>query len=288
MSFFKTHNHNNSAVTTIVIAVLAFLVAVQAVAIVALMNSEKQPPNQEETVVSEMQFYDLYTIRMDNADLKYDINVANIRAEVEGNSATFLADGAEYQNMKLFTISLENDTDDRIGSILDRSGAEISISLKQYPYEGSVQVETVQQLNAIRDNLIDNIVSNLEFVDGPYQKIVQDSFLTDNMAIDTEYFQLYYPQKWEKYANIAVNGDSVEFYCCLDNREPIKLFTVRFYDDSTGFIGTVKDIPVAIVMETIEEGDGLSEEELEILYTMWEDSSIIIDGLVKYNGLVLS
>ena len=288
MSFFKTHNHNNSAVTTIVIAVLAFLVAVQAVAIVALMNSEKQPANQEVTVVSEMQSFDLYTIRMNSADLKYDINAANIRAEVEGNSVTFISNGAEYQNMKLFTISLENDTDDRIGSILDRSGVEVPISLKQYPYEGSVKYETVQKLNAIRETLIDNIVSNLEFVDGPYQKAAQDSFLTDNMAIDTEYFQLYYPQKWEKYANIAVNEDSVEFYCCLDNRDPIKLFTVRFNDDSTGFIGTVKDIPVAIVMETIEEGDGLSEEELEILYTMWEDSSIIIDGLVKYNGLVLS
>lgn len=287
MSFFNTNNQNNP-VKTIVIAVLALVVAAQAVAIVLLMNSGKQQANQEVTVVSEMQSFDLYTIRMNSADLKYDINAANIRAEVEENSVTFISDGAEYQNMKLFTISLENDTDDRIGSILDRSGAEISISLKQYPYEGSVQVETVQQLNAIRDNLIDNIVSNLEFVDGPYQKIVQDSFWTDNMAIDTEHFQLYYPQKWEKYANIAVNGDSVEFYCCLDNREPIKLFTVRFYDDSTGFIGTVQDIPVAIVMETIEEGDGLSEEELEILYTMWEDSSIIIDGLVKYNGLVLS
>ena len=288
MSFFKANNQNNAVIKNIVIAVLALVVAAQAVAIVLLMSSGKQPASQEETVVSEMQSYDLYTIRMENADLKYDVITANVRAEVEGNSATFLADGAEYQNMKLFTISLEGDTDDRIGSILDKNGEEISISLKQYPYEGSVKVETVQQLNAIRDNLIDNIVSNLEFVDGPYQKIVQDSFLTDNMAIDTEYFQLYYPQKWEKYANIAVNGDSVEFYCCLDNREPIKLFTVRFYDDSTGFIGTVKDIPVAIVMETIEEGDGLSEEELEILYTMWEDSSIIIDGLVKYNGLVLN
>ena len=287
MSFFNTNNQNNP-VKTIVIAVLALVVAAQAVAIVLLMNSGKQQANQEVTVVSEMQSFDLYTIRMNSADLKYDINAANIRAEVEENSVTFISDGAEYQNMKLFTISLENDTDDRIGSILDKNGEEISISLKQYPYEGSVKVETVQQLNAIRDNLIDNIVSNLEFVDGPYQKIVQDSFLTDNMAIDTEYFQLYYPKKWEKYANIAVNGDSVEFYCCLDNREPIKLFTVRFYDDSTGFIGTVQDIPVAIVMETIEEGDGLSEEELETLYTMWEDSSIIIDGLVKYNGLVLS
>ena len=208
MSFFKTNNHNN-LVKTIVIAVLAIVVAAQAVASVLLMSSGKQPASQEETVVSEMQSYDLYTIRMENADLKYDVITANVRAEVEGNSATFLADGAEYQIMKLFTISLEGDTDDRIGSILDRSGAEVPISLKQYPYESSVKYETVQKLNAIRETLIDNIISNLEFVDGPYQKAAQDSFLTDNMAIDPEYFQLYYPHKWEEYENIAVNEDSV-------------------------------------------------------------------------------
>ena len=169
MSFFKTNNHNN-LVKTIVIAVLAIVVAAQAVAIVLLMSSGKQPASQEETVVSEMQSYDLYTIRMENADLKYDVITANVRAEVEGNSTTFLADGAEYQNMKLFTISLEGDTDDWIGSILDKNGEEISISLKQYPYEGSVKVETVQQLNVIRDTLIDNIVSNLNLWMAPIRR----------------------------------------------------------------------------------------------------------------------
>lgn len=287
MSFFNTNNQNNP-VKTIVIAVLALVVAAQAVAIVLLMNSGKQPVSREEPVVSEMQSFDLYTIRLDNADLKYDVNAVNVRVEVEGNSVTFISDGSEHQNMKLFTISLEDDPDERIGSILDKNGEETSVSLKQYPYEGSVKIETVQQLNAVRDNLIDNIVLNLEFVEGPYQQAAEDSFLTDNMAIDTEYFQLYYPQQWEKYANIVVNEYSVEFYCSLDNRDPIKLFTVRFYDDSTGFIGNVQDVPVAIVMETIPEGEGFSEEEQEILYAMWEDSSIIIDGLVRYNGLQLN
>ena len=54
------------------------------------------------------------------------------------------------------------------------------------------------------------------------------------------------------------------------------------------FSRTVDDIPVAIMLETIQEDKDWSEEEREIVYTMQEDSSVIIDGLIMFNGLALN
>lgn len=284
-------------VKTFVIAVLAILAAVEGICIGMLMHRSKSTEDikEEPGVITEFtddsgeKTIELYTIATDAVDYTYGTLFADrVYAEVNDNDVSFFADVSECNNMKLFTIEVNGDKENIIGTILDKNDQEVTVGLVQYPYEGSIKAETASRLDRIRETLIDDIISNLQFVEGPYQANSEDPFLQENMAFDSQYMQLFYPKKWENNLSITENGDTVEFYCCLENREPIKIFSVIFYDYSAAKFGTVNDIPVSLVLENIQAVDDLSEQEKEILYTMQEDSSVIIDGLVKYNGLVLS
>lgn len=284
-------------VKTFVIAVLAILAAVEGICIGMLMyRSKPTEETKEETgVITEFtddsgeKTVELYTIATDAVDFTYGTLFADrVYAEVNDNDVSFFADVSECKNMKLFTIEVNGDKENFIGTILDKNDQEVTVGLVQYPYEGSIKAETASRLGRIRETLIDDIISNLQFVEGPYQTNSEDPFLQENMAFDSQYMQLFYPKMWENNVSITESGETVEFYCCLKDREPIKIFSVRFNDYSVKNIGTVDDIPVAIMLETIQEDKDWSEEEREIVYTMQEDSSVIIDGLIMFNGLVLN
>lgn len=274
-------------VTTLVIVALAVMVAAEAICIVLLLNrNHPSEETQNSTIAIEENVMELYTIATDTVDFQYGAFYPDsIYAEVNENEVTFFADVSECEKMQLFTLEINGNEENKIGIVVDKNDQEVFIGLKQYIYEGSIEVETAERLDSIRETLIDDIISNLQFVEGPYQQSEEDSFLMDNMAIDTNILQLFYPKKWENNLSISENGNTVAFYCCLDNRDPIKLFSVQFNDDAVAPIGTVNDIPIGLALEDIQtEGDG-TEEEKEIVYTMQEDASVIIDGLVKFNGL---
>ena len=291
-----TLKEKKGTVKTFVIAVLVILAAAEGLCIGMLAHRSKanEEIKEETGVITEYtedsgeKTVELYTIATDAIDFTYGTLFAErVYAEVNDNDVSFFANVSECNNMKLFTIEVNGDKENFIGTILDKNDQEVTVSLVQYPYEGAIKAETALRLDKTRETLIDNIISNLQFVEGPYQVNSEDRFLQENMAFDSQYMQLFYPEKWEKNLSITENGDTVEFYCCLEGREPIKIFSVIFFDYSAAKLGTVNDIPVSLVLENIQEEDNWSEEEREILYTMQEDSSIIIDGLVKYNGLVL-
>lgn len=284
-------------VKTFVIAALAILAAVEGICIGMLLYRSKPTEDikEEPGVITEFtddsgeKTIELYTIATDAVDYTYGTLFADrVYAEVNDNDVSFFADVSECNNMKLFTIEVNGDKENIIGTILDKNDQEVTVGLVQYPYEGSIKAETASRLDRIRETLTDDIISNLQFVEGPYQTNSEDPFLQENMAFDSQYMQLFYPQKWEKYVSITEKGESVEFYCCLENREPIKLFCVQFDEDATAPIGTVNDIPIGLALEDIQAENDWTEEEEEIVYTMQEDASIIIDGLVKYNGLTMN
>lgn len=287
----------NSAGKTFVIAALAVLVAAEGACIGFLLN--RNDPHEKatgETVAiaekadtSDKKIVELYAVATDTVDLKYGLSLADrIYAQISDDDVTFFADVPECEAVKLFTIELNSDSENIIGIIADKKDQEVAVGLAQYPYEGSIKAETAEKLDFIRETLIDDVLSNLVFLEGPYEKTIQDPFFTENMAIDTDYVQLFYPQKWESYLSTTDSGNAVEFFCCLENRKPIKLFTVQFHNDAIDCVGTVNDIPVALTLEDIPADDSWSEDEQETVYTMLEDSYVIIDGLIRYNGLTLN
>ena len=294
----KTNNHAETnkretkrlTAKTLVIVALAVMVVAEAICIVALMNrNHPSAETQEDTIATKENMLELYTISTDTVDFQYGVFYPDsVYAEVSENEVTFFADASECERMRLFTLEINGSEENKIGIIVNKNDQETSIGLKLYTYEGPIKAETAERLDGIRETLIDDILSSLQFVEGPYQESEQDQFLNENMAIDTNYMQLFYPQKWEKYVSITEKGESVEFYCSLDNREPIKLFCVQFDEDATAPIGTVNDIPIGLALEDIQAENDWTEEEEEIVYTMQEDASIIIDGLVKYNGLTMN
>lgn len=275
---------------TLVIVALVVMLVAETICIVLLLNGNyPSKETQNDTFATAENMVELYTITTDTVDFQYGAFYPDkIYAEVNEHEVTFFADVSECEKMRLFTLEINENEENKIGIVMNKNDQEVSIGLKQYTYEGAIKVETAERLDDIRETLIDDIFSSLQFVEGPYQESEQDQFLNDNMAIDTKFMQLYYPQKWEKYVSTKENDDTVEFYCCLDNRDPIKLFCVQFNNDAIASIGTVDNIPIGLVPEDIQIEDEWTEEEKEIVYTMQEDASIIIDGLVKYNGLSLS
>lgn len=288
----------NGTAKTVVIVVLAILLAVETGWICVLMNrsNSSEEEIQQETDISaessmnsDLKTIELYTVTTDALDFSYaSVFSDRIYAEIHGSDVTFLADVEECKGVRLFTMGQNGDSKNQIGMLLDKEGHELFLILTKHTYEGSLKAETVERLNRIRDTLIDEIVSNLQFEEGPYQLREEDTFLTENMAIDTDYVQLFYPQKWESYLSTTDSGDTIEFFCCLENRKPIKLFTVQFHNDAIDCVGTVNDIPVALTLEDIPADDSWSEDEQETVYTMLEDSYVIIDGLIRYNGLTLN
>lgn len=278
------------AAKTLVIVALAALVAVEAIGIMLLLNRNRPlEETKNDTIAVAENMMELYTITTDTVDFQYGAFYPDsIYAEIDENEVTFSANVSECEKMRLFTLQINGNEENKIGIVVDKNDQEVPIGLKQYIYEGSTKVETAERLDYIRETLIDDIISNLQFVEGPYQQSEEDPFLMDNMAIDTNILQLFYPKKWENNLSITENGNTVTFYCCLDNREPIKLFCVQFHDEVTAPFGIANDIPVGLALEYIQTENDWSEEEEEIVYTMQEDAYVIIDGLVKYNGLSLS
>ena len=110
------------------------------------------------------------------------------------------------------------------------------------------------------------------------------------MEIDTPYGYLKYPQKFEKWIDIADTSDADElaitFYTSVTGDE-VKMFTVCFGDEDKGeFIGYVTEndtkIPVTIEVFQEEIDDNISEDKMETYYDMVDGVNEILKSIMNF------
>lgn len=113
--------------------------------------------------------------------------------------------------------------------------------------------------------------------------------ISEDIVVETKNGDIKYSDQWEEFARTEVteeNEISEVVFSAEINGNSYKLFEVVINgDESKGeYVGDVTDKDgqthkVYIKMESIEQDDNLSDEEMNRLYAMQEDINYIIDNL---------
>lgn len=204
---------------------------------------------------------------------EWDFAIETITMSGEKTVIDFLA-----EDTKLYSLIFSNTSDGAMGqvSVGDRV---IYVAYEICELEGvSNQLLSMQEsVNVLLAQLAPEPVSVSAETPDP----------NGDIQIETAYGVLYFPGKWGLYLQtMQKEDDSLEFYCCIPEREPVLVFTVRFGISEggpasviTGADGTRTEL-VLIIAEP-EFGDNWTAEEKETAYAMQEDMNYLLDALEK-------
>lgn len=110
---------------------------------------------------------------------------------------------------------------------------------------------------------------------------------TENMVIETEYGDLYYPEQWEEYLKTEQNmsDDSLQIFFSAHLRgKSFPMFQVTIGASEDAKVGEVTDDSgtkrsVYMKVSELEGLEELSEAEQHRIYAMQEDLNYVIDHL---------
>lgn len=109
----------------------------------------------------------------------------------------------------------------------------------------------------------------------------------DDIVIETSYGNLYFPGKWEECLQVEQrNLESVvevAFSAKVD-KHTISLFSIVIGDNGDSAAGVLTDNTgnqrnVTVKIEDLSENESISQDDLELLYSIQEDLNYLIDNL---------
>lgn len=195
---------------------------------------------------------------------------------------------------RIFDLYMGDGSDGNLGVVVTDAG-EIPIGMTVYSLalnetwsEG--ERDTVFAMQEAANELISNL--NISYSQEGEQSPVlgnseQNTKIVQYLRIETPYCDLEYPAFYadKLYLEETESEDvySVAFYCDLEDREPILMFTVLFGGDEGEQLGIVTSangitVPLNILMNMPSE-EGLENEELDILYSMQEAVNQLVQRL---------
>lgn len=200
----------------------------------------------------------------------------------------------ERTEQRLFDLSLGAGADGNLGTVTTEAG-QIPVSATVYSFTPDStweqgQIDTVLAMQEAFNELIGKlgIVSEAGGNDAPAVKEEPgESAPVYFIQVETPYCTLYYPAPLADRLSVSQVGSEdvhrVEFYCNLEDHEPLLMFCVLFGGDEGEQLGVVTNadgitVPVNILMNTPDE-DALQPEQLEILYAMQEAVNQLIEYL---------
>lgn len=231
------------------------------------------------------------------ADLILNLTfVDNLRAEIrndEDYSVVFKVDTGDNKDIELLTIYFDNNTNGtNIGTFKDKNDNLVDLSVYKNNLGASTILSKIEIENLVnlQIDLIDSIISNLEFV---YYAEITEPTESENpyICIDTPYTELKYPKKWED--NLKVNiydGEpyKVEFLCVFDDYEPVVLFSYILGGESEIPIGVLNGVQIGVTLGDDEANVLWTDEEKEVFYSMREDFAAIADELIEIDGFIIN
>lgn len=284
----KKINHKKLNLILLVLVIIFAIVAItETFVIVSLKTSGDS--NSQNILVN--------TVETPVTDLVFNLAfVDNLRAEVSKEapySVLLKADVGDCKDIELLTVYFDDSSKGTaVGTFKDKNGNLVNLSVEMhnlFSFTSLTEYE-IENLVSLQIDIIDSIVSNIEFVS--YAEDTETTEAADQyISIETPYTEFKYPKKWEEYLKVEVNGDTpceVVFICELPDRDPLMLFEVVFDGESQIPVGDLNGVSVGINVGTDEAEDSWTEEEKEIFYTMREDMGFAVDGLTEIDGFVLN
>ncbi len=195
---------------------------------------------------------------------------------------------------KIFEVCLGTDFNGNMGVVTTDKG-EISVSMTIYSVVtddtwSESEIDTIFAMQEAVNELIwrlgisSNNAGNSDLI---LKKSSEENNVINFLKIETPYCVLPYPAVWADRLYIeqieTIDTYRVEFYCKLEEHEPLLMFTVIFGGDEGEQLGVIIDaeentIPVNIIMNAPSK-DGLVDEELDTLYSMQEALNQLIQQL---------
>ena len=133
-----------------------------------------------------------------------------------------------------------------------------------------------------------NISNNSEKSNTEIERTEVDSAAEyEDIVVETKYGNLYFPGKWRECLQVEQcdieNRVEVVFSAKVD-QNVISLFSIVIGDSDDTVAGTLTDIEgkqrsVTVRIEELSENELISQDDLELLYSMQEDLNYLIDNL---------
>lgn len=197
----------------------------------------------------------------------------------------------DRMELRIFDVCLGEGASGNLGVVTTEAG-EVRVSMTLYSFTPddtweAGEIDTVLAMQEAANELIDCLGLSDNGSSPDYEDAPADTPIVNYMQFETPYCVLHYPAIWADWLCVeyAEHGDAytVEFYCSLDDHEPLLMFTVLFGGDEGEQLGVVTNeegmiVPVNILMNTPSE-EGLQEEERNILYSMQEALNLLIQQL---------
>lgn len=200
----------------------------------------------------------------------------------------------EKTERRIFDVCMGTGSDGNLGVVVTDMG-EIPVSMTVYSFEpddtwDEGEIDTILAMQEAANELINGlgISDEAEEKNAPVLKDVpEETTIVNFLQIETPYCVLQYPATWADWLCVehfnSENAYSVEFYCHLEGREQLLMFTVLLGGDEGEQLGVVTNadgvtVPVNILMNTPSE-EGLQDEELKVLHAMQEALNSLIQQL---------
>ena len=111
-----------------------------------------------------------------------------------------------------------------------------------------------------------------------------ESAIVEQIKIETDYVDLYYPKQWEQYLETENKNNSIVFEANIENKK-YELFTVYFSEEGDSLIGKMEgSTPVSFSIKEYEPES--LEGAVDIVFEMQEAVYEMMEGLVETEAFV--
>ena len=205
-------------------------------------------------------------------------------------SVSYYAAFSDSQEIKLFTISFGDETENPAGVIQLENGDTVNVCVSVCALEPD-ENRTKEEWNVVQEMMDDlnYILERIPFVDvsdetEPTEEVETEPDSTHDMLIETPYAKLVYPGKWKDYLEVTVEQDgacTVLFLAALEGQKPQPLFDIVFAED--GELGSLlvegEWVGVSAVLHGLALDESWQDEQIEIITAMQEDINYIVERL---------
>lgn len=169
-----------------------------------------------------------------------------------------------------------------IGTILGIYGARTIIN-NQNDDKNKVIEEQETIISTNEENVEDSSVEKIE----ENINILDEMSAEEDIAIETPFVDLYYPEKWDGLLRIEEReGDTytVRFFAQIEEREEQHIFDIIFGKTEGILLGTLNETEIYMFYTELIFAENWSEEDKNTIYAMQEDVNHIIEMLQKEDG----
>lgn len=203
----------------------------------------------------------------------------SIRVELESEdpyTMAFYGTVKGQQELCLYKVIFGQTLDNPVGIVRDAEGklTQIGFIIPEFAPTESWTQEQIDMVYALKETM-NGVAGRMDM-----EKSATDEAV--DMIIATPYGDLCYPGNWKNAMKIEKEEGKVYkiiFSTSTSNGKDVKLFSILFGGEEGTLIGTIGDKNVYLQCEDLSALSDVSEEEMDHIYAMMEDTNYIMEQL---------